>query len=315
MAIRDWRIDSRLIACASMNPSRRRFLQASAALPAFGAVLPAFAEPSLRGRIYRTLKIGMVKDGANFTEKFRIAKDAGFDGIELNAPGFDVEEVISATRETGLPVDGTVCAGHWQVRHTSPDPAVRAKALETLREGIRQTKAVGGHTILLVVGHGDDGPEAEIWPRSLENILQAVPLAAELGVAIAIENVWNHFLYDHQGGTDQTAEKFVRYVDEFHSPWVGMQFDIGNHWKFGNPGDWIRQLDKRVIKLDIKGFTRATDKFSPIGEDDLPWADVRSALAEIRFHGWCAAEVSGGNLEELKLVSAAIDRVLGLEAA
>jgi hexulose-6-phosphate isomerase len=140
-------------------------------------------------------------------------------------------------------------------------------------------------------------------------------LAAELGVAIAIENVWNHFLYDHQGGTDQTADKFARYVDEFHSPWVGMQFDIGNHWKFGNPGDWIRHLDKRVVKLDIKGFSRATDKFTPIGEDDLPWADVRSALAAIRFHGWCAAEVSGGDLDELKKVSAAIDRVLGLGAA
>ncbi|HCS54396.1 MAG TPA: xylose isomerase, partial [Planctomycetaceae bacterium] len=63
----------------------------------------------------------------------------------------------------------------------------------------------------------------ECWGRSVENIAQAVPLAAELGVHIAIENVWNQFLYDHDGNEKQSADLFVKYVDEFHSPWVGMQ--------------------------------------------------------------------------------------------
>ncbi|MCH1502309.1 MAG: sugar phosphate isomerase/epimerase, partial [Verrucomicrobiales bacterium] len=198
------------------------------------------------------------------------------------------------------------------VRHTDPDAAVRAKALEALKEGLRQTKAVGGHTLLLVVGHGKDGPEKEIWPRSIENIAKAIPLAAELGVAIAIENVWNHFCYDHEGVAGQNAEKFVRYVDEFNSPWVGMQFDIGNHWKYGSMGDWIRALGKRVIKLDVKGFSRKANKFTKIGEGDLDFTDVCKALTEINFHGWCAAEVGGGDIARLKEVSANMDRVFGL---
>jgi hexulose-6-phosphate isomerase len=299
----------------AMHPSRRRFLQSTT--PLLLSAPLATAEPTaatLQGRIYRTLKIGMVKDGATLADKFRIAKEAGFQGIELNPPGLNIEETLAAIASSGLPVDGTVCNSHWNIRHTSPDPAVRAKALEHLKGALHETKAVGGHTVLLVVGHGDDGPEDEIWPRSIANIAQAVPLAAELGVSIAIENVWNHFLYDHKSGPEQSAEKFVRYVDEFASPWVGMQFDIGNHWKFGQPGEWIRALGKRIIKLDIKGFSRASDKFAPIGEapDDLPWADVRAALVEINFHGWCAAEVSGGNLTELKKVADGINRVLSL---
>jgi len=181
-----------------------------------------------------------------------------------------------------------------------------------LKEGLRQTKAVGGHTLLLVVGHGKDGPEKEIWPRSIENIAKAIPLAAELGVAIAIENVWNHFCYDHEGVAGQNAEKFVRYVDEFNSPWVGMQFDIGNHWKYGSMGDWIRALGKRVIKLDVKGFSRKANKFTKIGEGDLDFTDVCKALTEINFHGWCAAEVGGGDIARLKEVSANMDRVFGL---
>tara|TARA_R110002096_G_scaffold140901_1_gene295587 strand:+ start:653 stop:1561 length:909 start_codon:yes stop_codon:yes gene_type:complete len=296
---------------------RRSIISALGALPLLGAChriaetdIPV-AE-SLKGRISKTLKIGMVKGGANLTEKFETAKAAGFEGIELNAPGFDVNEAKLAASEVGFPIDGTVCGSHWKVRHSDPDESVRAQALESLLQALRDTKAVGGDTVLLVVGHGKDGTEAEVWERSAANIKQAIPLATELGVTIAIENVWNHFCYDHEGDSNQTAGKLVQYVDEFESPRVGMQFDIGNHWKYGNPGDWIRELGDRIVKLDIKGFSRADNKFTEIGEGDLDFADVRKALIEIDFQGWCAAEVGGGNLERLTEVASRIDRVLEL---
>jgi len=303
---------------ATSSLSRRQFVQLAAAAAVSSPLFARGAESSdgyLNGRLYKTLKIGMVRAGKSLEKKFAIAKEAGFDGIELNCPGIDVEEVRAAIKATGLPVDGSVNAGHWGVRHTDADPETRAKALESLKEALRQTHAVGGNSVLLVVGRGGkggDGPEDEIWKRSVDNISQALPLASELGIHIAIENVWNKFCYDHEGDHNQTADKFVKYVDEFHSPWVGMQFDIGNHWKYGSMGDWIRQLDKRVVKLDLKGFSREMDKFTKIGEGDLDWADVRKALAEIQYTGWAAAEVGGGDLERLKEVSANMDRVFGL---
>ena len=232
----------------------------------------------------------------------------------MNAPGMDVAETNKAIAESGLPVDGTVNSTHWSVRHTDPDPAVRAKALEQLKGALRSTKAVGGHTMLLVVGHGKDGPEDEIWKRSIDNIQQALPLAAELGVVIAIENVWNQFLYDHDGPATQSAEKFVQFVDELNSPWVGMQFDIGNHWKYGSMGDWIRQLGRRVVKLDVKGFSRKENRFTKIGEGDIDFQDVRKALLEIDFYGWCAAEVGGGDANRLAEISANMDRVFALKS-
>lgn len=297
--------------------SRRRFMQGTAAMLAAQPFLSRIADAEentgyLQGRLYKTLKIGMVKVEGSWAEKFRAAKEAGFHGIELSAPGYDIAEVNAAIAETEFPVDGTVCASHWQIRHTSADAGERAQALDTLKQAIRDTKAVGGNTVLLVVGRGDDGTEEECWKRSVENISKALPLAAELGMYIAIENVWNKFLYDHDGGADQTAEKFIKYVDEFNSPWVGMQFDIGNHWKYGSPADWIRTLGKRVVKLDIKGFSRKEDKFADITEDDLPWADVRRALDDIHFNGWVAAEVGGGDEERLKKVAQQIDRALNI---
>ena len=75
----------------------------------------------------------------------------------------------------------------------------------------------------------------------------------------------------------------------------------------GSMGDWIRQLGKRVFKLDIKGYNRAEDKWARISEGDIDYADVRKALKEINFCGWCAAEVGGGDAAELKRISSEMD--------
>ena len=307
--------------------SRRDFVHSSSAALISSSVLAGGAlgcvgvanastnvvEASLEGRIYKTLKIGMVKVSGSLTEKFAAAKEAGFAGIEMNSPGMDVAATRLAIKESGLPVDGTVCSTHWNKTHTSADKKVRAEALKDLQTAIRDTHAVGGNTALLVVGHGKDGPESEIWPRAIENISKALPLCAELGVYIAIENVWNRFLYDHDGDHLQTADKFVKFVDDLNSPWVGMQFDIGNHRKYGSMGDWIRALGKRVVKLDLKGYSRAKNNWvKEIGTGDIDWADVRKALLEINYYGWAAAEVGGGDLARLKQISANMDRVFGL---
>ena len=304
--------------------SRRRFLAQSAVTVAGGVLgsKVAFSQEEaevdavefpLKGKLLKTLKIGMVgiKD-ATLTEKFAAAKQAGFAGIELNTPGINIVEVKKAISETGLPVDGSVIHSHWKVRHSDPDAAVRAKALDDLTNSLKEVKEIGGDTVLLVVGHSKDGSEQEVWDRSVENIKKAVPLAEDLGIAIAIENVWNKFCYDHDGESNQTANKFIKYVDAFDSEMVGMQFDIGNHWKYGSMGDWIRALDKRIIKLDVKGFSRKENKFKNIGEGDLDFTDVRKALTEIGFEGYCAAEVSGGGPDRLAEISANMDKVFGL---
>lgn len=314
-----------------MNPSkrpqlsRRNFMYSTAALGttafvsrnAAGASPRPIArtqdeDPSLKERIFKTLKIGMVGVNGTLTEKFNAAKEAGFHGIEMDSPGMNVDDTRKAIADSGLPVDGTVCSTHWQIKHSSPDAEKRATALTHLNDAIRDTHAVGGNSVLLVVGHGKDGTQKDVWDRSFENISKAVPTAARYGIHIVIENVWNHFLYDHGGDHTQTADDYIAYVDQFQSPWIGMQFDIGNHWKYGSMGDWIRALGKRVVKLDLKGYNRAEQKWAKIGEGDIDWADVRKALVEINYYGWAAAEVGGGDLSRLKEVSANMDKVFNL---
>jgi hexulose-6-phosphate isomerase len=129
---------------------------------------------------------------------------------------------------------------------------------------------------------------------------------------ILVENVWNQMFYEHDAPPEQGAGEFVRFVDSFDSPWVGMYYDIGNHWKYGQPGDWIRAFGRRCVKLDVKGFSRATGEFVDIGEGDLPWGQVREALDEIGYAGWATAEVKGGPVDRLTTVRQQMEKAFGL---
>lgn len=275
------------------------------------SVRAAETAASLKGRIYKSLKIGMVQVPGSLTEKFKVLKEVGFDGVEMDSPGMDVEDTKAAIAASGLPVDGTVCSTHWNVRHSDKDPSVRAKALADLQTAIRDAHAVGGNTVLLVPGHGQDGTPREVWERSIASIRQALPLAARLGVYIAIENVWNRFLYEHEGPENQSADQMKDYVDELNSPWVGMQFDIGNHQKYGQPAAWIRTLGRRIVKLDVKDWGKKPG-FSKIGEGDVEWAAVRQALLSIGYTGWGAAEVAGGGRDQLREISEQMEKVFAL---
>jgi L-ribulose-5-phosphate 3-epimerase len=275
------------------------------------ASVSASGPDSLQGHLYKTLKIGMVNLPGSLTDKFRVLKEVGFEGVEMDSPGMSVEATRAAIADSGLPVDGTVCSTHWSIRHSDPSPETRAKALADLQQALRDTHAVGGHTVLLVVGHGNDGTEREVWDRSVANLRLALPLAAKLGIYIAIENVWNHFLYEHEGPADQSADKLRDYVDELNSPWVGVQFDIGNHQKYGKPAEWIRTLGKRIVKLDVKDWGVEAG-WAKIGEGDVDWPAVRQALLDIGYSGWAAAEVAGGGRERLLEIRRNMDRVFAL---
>ncbi len=288
---------------------RRRFMTLSTAglvgsslLPTCGQITRAESKPAGKPWLRKTLKIGMIRSKGSLTDKFRIAKEAGFEGVELNVPGINIDAAKQAVQETGIVIDGTVGGYHWGQRHTDPDPEVRKIALEKLKQGITETAAVGGTTMLLVPGHGKDGSDDEVMERAQIAIRAALPLAKEKGVSILIENVWNDFCYDHEGGNDQTADRLASFIDSFESPWVGVQYDIGNHWKYGDPADWIRTLNKRIKKLDTKGFSRKDGRFTKITEGDIDWASVEKALRDIGFTGWLAAEVGGGDLTRLKEV-------------
>jgi hexulose-6-phosphate isomerase len=217
-------------------------------------------------------------------------------------------------QESGVFVHNAINHAHWSQRLTSAKEQERAQGRANIEHCIRVSHAAGGSAVLIVVGRGNDGPADEIEERARQEIRRLLPPAAAMGQMILIENVWNQMMYDHDAPPDQSPDRFIDFVDSFRSPWIGMYYDIGNHWKYAQPGEWIRAFGHRCVKLDVKGFSRAKNKFVDITstDDDVPWEQVRRALDDIHFTGWATAEVGGGNVERLTQIRKQMQKAFGM---
>jgi L-ribulose-5-phosphate 3-epimerase len=314
--------------------SRRGFLTAAAATTAAltfpraqaaeaNSSTSAIVRPPEGKTILLSCKLGMIAkeaDGKKLTlvERLRMAAEAGFDGVDFDEAGsFTPEQARAAVQESRVFVHNAINHAHWNQRLTSEKEEDRNKGRENLAHCLRLSHAAGGSGVLLVIGRGDDGSEAAAEERARAEIKKVLPLAASLGQMILIENVWNKMMYDHDNGPEQTADRFIKFVDSFKSPWVAMYYDIGNHWKYGQPGEWIRAFAHRCVKLDVKGFSRAKNKFVDITseDDDLPWGEVQKALKDIGFTGWSTAEVGGGDVKRLTLVRQQMEKAFGMKTA
>ena len=294
--------------------NRRHFLKASA-VAAATAGLKDQVLGSTRGdsvAIKKAVKYGMVKEGKTILEKFQLVKELGFDGIEMNSPSsLDRDEVVAARNETGLVIHGVVDSKHWKDTLSDPDAKVRVRGIAALKTALSDAKRYGGDTVLLVPGRVTKKVSYDqVYERSQAEIRKALPLAAQLGIKIALENVWNDFLL--------SPLEAARYIDEFESPWIGWYLDVGNIVNYGWPEHWVRILGKRIFKLDAKGFSRAKRNNEglwkgfnvPIGGGDCDWPAVLEALKEIGWSGWVTAEVRGGDRVRLAQIHARMTKVL-----
>jgi hexulose-6-phosphate isomerase len=238
-------------------------------------------------------------------------RDAGFDGIEINRPDeIPVADLVKARDETGLTVAGVICSTHWGKPLSSNDPAVREQGKRGVKLALQDCGELGCQRMLLVPGVVDKKTSyADCYSRSQAAIKELAEDAEKAKCKIAIENVWNHFI--------MTPLEAARYVDEINSPWVGWHFDIGNIITYGWPEQWVRILNKRILNLHIKEFSRkkADDQglrkgFEvELGEGDVGWPDVMKALDEINFLNWGILEVPGGDATRLKFLAERTDKI------
>ncbi len=288
------------------TPDRRQILGLASSALVIGANHAHSHEARAPRRVHlrKSLKFGMVAVEGDLKTKFMAALDAGFEGIEMDSPnGFDPDEVLAAKEATGIEIPGVVDSVHWRKTLGDPDANVRAEGVTGLETALRDCNIYGGTTALLVPAVVNAGISYEdAYERSLTEIRKVLPLAEELGIKIAIENVWNNFLL--------SPLEAARYVDALGEH-VGWYMDIGNVVKYGWPAHWIRTLGKRILKLDIKDYSRKTS-WAPIGDGDSDWPEVMRALEDVGYEGWASAEVGGGGAERLREISDRMDRVFRL---
>ena len=243
-------------------------------------------------------------------DRFKLARDCGFDGIEMPAvPEAECEPLRSAAERAGVRLHSVIYGG-WSPPLTHPDPAQREQSVKNAEAALRSAKALGADCILLVPGLVNaETSYRNAYRWAQEGIRKLIPTAERLKVPILLEEVWNNFLL--------SPLEFNAFVDSFKSRSVQAYFDVGNVVPFAWPEDWIRTLGPRIKKVHLKDFKGGPGLFQAIGgsfvnlrDGSVNWPEVRKAFSEIGYNGWVTCELSGGDAEYLKDVSRRVDLIL-----
>jgi len=291
--------------------TRREFVEAALLAGTAATLLPATLTAAPLP-IKKGLVFNMLPETLSYAERFKLARETGFEVVQaLTEPDqHKAEEIKKAAESAGIRIDSVMNMDHWKYPLSSSDAAVVDNSLAGMRTSLHNAKLWGADAVLLVPAVLDPKTSyRDAWSRSQNEIRKLLPLAEELKVVIAIEEVWNRFLL--------SPLEMATYIDEFKSPWIKAWFDVGNVVLYGYPQDWIRTLGSRIAKIHLKDFTldRPNGRFTwkNIGEGDIDWPEVRRALTQIGYAGYVTTEVAGGDAAYLKDLAGRVDRFLAGE--
>ncbi len=245
-------------------------------------------------------------DRMNLEECLKLAKDAGFDGIELN---YDLENDLSPRHGTaeftairkmadkiGIAISGVCSFLFWPYPLTSNKEAERARGLELAERMTRCAHDLGTENLLVVPGavHMPWRADHEPTPndvcdrRAREAVRRLLPVAEKLKVRLNMENIFfNGFL--------MTPQEMVSFVDSFQSEFVRVHFDTGNIMLFQFPEHWIPILGRRIQNVHLKEFTKkgsdhSLESFRPLLDGTTNWPAVMEAFAQAGYNGYLTFE-------------------------
>ena len=245
-------------------------------------------------------------DKMSLRDCFQLAKDAGFDGVEVNynlegdlspdASEADIRKIGEDARKIGIEISGVCSFLFWPYALTSNDPAKRKRGIELTRFMIQAARNLGTENLLVVPGavYIPWLPEIEPVPndvclkRATEAIRQVISDAEKAKVYLNMENIFaNAFLF--------SPDEMNRFVDQFNTPHVQVHFDTGNIMEYQFPEHWIPILGKRIKNIHLKEYNKKVhefnlDAFRPLLDGTTNWPAVLNALEKVGYKGYLTFE-------------------------
>ena len=245
-------------------------------------------------------------DRMSLKECLQLAKDAGFDGIELNydlesdlSPKSGPKEFANIRKEAeriGIGISGVCSFLFWPYPLTSNDPQERARGMELAAKMTEAAHHLGAENLLVVPGavhmpwreDHDPTPNDVCDQRARAAIGKLLPTAEKLKVHLNIENIFfNGYL--------MTPMEMNEFVDHFDSKYVQVHFDTGNIMLFQFPEHWIPVMGKRIKNVHLKEFTKkgtdhSLESFRPLLDGTTNWPAVIEAFDAVDYRGYLTFE-------------------------
>jgi L-ribulose-5-phosphate 3-epimerase len=239
-------------------------------------------------------------------ECLEIAKDAGFEGVELNidlegelsvcSTPAQLAEIRQLAEAARIEISGICSFLFWPYSMTSNDPEQRRKGIEMAESMIEAAKLLGTENVLVVPGAAF-APWVEkaepvrpdiCYSRAGEALRRLIPKAETAGVYLNIENIFmNGFLFSPQ--------EMREFVDSFGSRNVRVHFDTGNIMEYQFPEHWIPILGDRIQNVHLKEWDRRSrefglNSFRTLLDGTTNWPAVTEELQRIGYQGYLTFE-------------------------
>lgn len=235
----------------------------------------------------KAIYYGSVMPSLSDAERMKLCADAGYDGVEI--PQFatreQTESTAQAAADAGIEIHSVMCSTHWQSPLSSTDEEVRVKAVEGVKDALRVASWAGAKVVLVVPAVvNDDVSYAAAYELSRKSLNECLPTAEELGVTMALENVWNKFLL--------SPLEFRDYIDAFEHELIQAYFDVGNILLYGYPHQWIDILGERIVRVHVKDFDVNSRQFVALLTGSVDYPRVVNALRGVGYDGYLTAELA-----------------------
>lgn len=235
-----------------------------------------------------------------------IARDAGFDGVELNvdlegelsvhSDPAQLREVRRMAEDARIEISGICSFLFWPCSMTSNDEEERAKGIEMAESMIEAARLLGTENVLVVPGSAFAPWVEKAEPvrpdicedRAREALHRLIPKAEAAGVYLNIENIFmNGFLF--------SAHEVRGFVDSFGSGNVKVHFDTGNIAEYQFPEHWIPILGERIQNVHLKEWDRRSrefglNSFRTLLDGTTNWPAVIEELNRIGYRGYLTFE-------------------------
>lgn len=284
--------------------------------PEFGFLDAARAVASARLGAYEP-DIGLPPDGEPWRDWRKVWRER-------------IPELARVARHLDLSIPSMCLGVLWQYSLASTNETERTTGVAIVRESLSWAVELGASAILLPVGQPVGVSNQLARERLVLSLRQCAPLAEQLRVTLAIENLAQPFLWE--------AVDFTETLNQVNSLWCRVYFDTGNHLLTGQPiKSALMQLRRETARIHLKdsipvkrhvnmpGFAKGRfDVWKErtavhLGTGELDFGQLRSVLKTIKYDGPLILEVPvrsetrEGRLRECRTNVLAAHRLLGVQ--
>lgn len=241
-------------------------------------------------------KIGIYEKAINtkfdWDQKFKIAKAAGFDFIEISIDEQDerinrldwndleIYKLLETAIRNRMYINSMCLSANRRFPLGSKDVKVRKHGLELIHKAFIFAKKLGIRIIQLAGYDEYYNPNDEITKQNfIESMKIVCDLAQHYSIQIAFESMDTFFMGD--------LTRILNVVNTLDSPMLSIYPDIGNLTQFAkeNFASEIELAKNKIVAFHFKDTTHDTFKCIPFGKGTVDFVKAFKAIFKINYCG------------------------------